>query len=903
MVWARRCWLRLKTLLHRNRSARQLDDEIQFHLDQQIAENISAGMSPDEARCAAQRTFGNPTFLKEKARDTWGWIWLDQAGQDLRYGLRTLRNSPNFTAVAVLTLALGIGANTAIFSLLDGLVLRDLSVPHPEQLVRFGAHVPGDDYAALSLPMFQELSRSQEVFSGTFAWWPDIVFDAEIDGSLARADVWGVDNNFYRELGAVPEIGRLFDSEDENLSANAAAQVAVLSYGFWQSHYGGAADVIGKTLKIDRIPFTIIGVTRKGFTGLSAYMEMGVTLPLPARQLFGGEADMQKYLQRRAARWLQAAGRLRPGVTLEQARAQLGSLWPEIRQEMVPPDKTFADLGRFRDLQLKVESGASGEASLLRKRFSQPLYIVLAISGLVLLVACVNLANLMLARAASRSHEMAVRAALGAGRARIVRQMLTESVMLSVAGTLAGWVFAHWASHGISDFILGEIYSVPAALNLAPDWRILGFAAGMAILMGVLFGLAPAWRATQEDPNVALQHGSRTLGKGTSRLGGRLIVTQVALSLVLLMGSGLFVRTLKKLRDANPGFRTHSLLDVSLHPKPNGYKDLDLVNYYRQLTDRIADVPGVESSGMMRAIFGNVLEWTERIRITGSDAEGLEADFEMATPGFFETAGITLLQGRKFEWQDDDHAPGVAIVSQNFAQKLFRNDNAIGRRLDVMNARNWRNLKIIGVVSNASLYDIRKAQTPTVYLPSTQYKDFMGWPELLVQTSLPPAAIADALRRTVESQGREYVFSIKTVRQNIDRSILQERVTAMLSAFFGALALLLAAIGLYGLMAYAVTQRTREIGIRMALGAKRSGVLRFVLREVIVLVGTGVGIGLPCAFAATRLIDHMLYGVSPNDPVTVACVVGALLAVGVLAAYLPARRAMRIDPMVALRCE
>ncbi|PYU78341.1 MAG: hypothetical protein DMG50_27895 [Acidobacteria bacterium] len=871
---------------HRRREA-DLEEEVRSHLEMAARERAERGEKEEEAKRAARREFGNVELVKEVTRDRWGRRWLENLYEDARFGLRVLGKSPGFTAVAILTLAIGIGANTAIFSLLDGLELRNLPVPHPEQLVRFGAHIPGNDYAALSLPMFQELSRGQKVFSGTFAWWPDIVFDAEIDGSLARADVWGVDNNFYRELGAVPEVGRLFDSEDENLSANAAAQVAVLSYGFWQSRYGGAADVIRKTLKIDGIPFTIIGVTRKGFTGLSAYMEMDVTLPLPARQLFGGEADMQKYLQRRAARWLQAAGRLRPGVTLEQARAQLGSLWPEIRQEMVPPDKTFADLGRFRDLQLKVESGA----------------IVLAISGLVLLVACVNLANLMLARAASRSHEMAVRAALGAGRARIVRQMLTESVMLSVAGTLAGWVFAHWASHGISDFILGEIYSVPAALNLAPDWRILGFAAGMAILMGVLFGLAPAWRATQEDPNVALQHGSRTLGKGTSRLGRRLIVTQVALSLVLLMGSGLFVRTLKKLRDANPGFRTHSLLDVSLHPKPNGYKDLDLVNYYRQLTDRIADVPGVESSGMMRAIFGNVLEWTERIRITGSDAEGLEADFEMATPGFFETAGITLLQGRKFEWQDDDHAPGVAIVSQNFAQKLFRNDNAIGRRLDVMNARNWRNLKIIGVVSNASLYDIRKAQTPTVYLPSTQYKDFMGWPELLVQTSLPPAAIADALRRTVESQGREYVFSIKTVRQNIDRSILQERVTAMLSAFFGALALLLAAIGLYGLMAYAVTQRTREIGIRMALGAKRSSVLRIVLREVIVLVGTGVGIGLPCAFAATRLIDHMLYGVSPNDPVTVACVVGALLAVGVLAAYLPARRAMRIDPMVALRCE
>jgi predicted permease len=893
----------LRSLFRKEQVSQELDEELNGFLDMAAEEKMKQGMSRKEALRTVRLERGNLEGTKEVVRSA-GWeSFAEACWRDLRYGLRLLRKSPAFTAVAILTLALGIGANTAIFSLLNGLALRDLSVPHPEQLVRFGAHVPGDDYAALSLPMFQELSRSQKVFSGTFAWWPDIVFDAEIDGSLARADVWGVDNNFYRELGAVPEIGRLFDSEDENLSANAAAQVAVLSYGFWQSHYGGAADVIGKTLKIDGIPFTIIGVTRKGFTGLSAYMEMGVTLPLPARQLFGGEANMQKYLQRRAARWLQAAGRLRPGVTLEQARAQLGSLWPEIRQEMVPPEKTFADLGRFRDLQLKVESGASGEASLLRKRFSQSLYIVLAISGLVLLVACVNLANLMLARAASRSHEMAVRAALGAGRARIVRQMLTESVMLSVAGTLAGWVFAHWASHAISDFILGEIYSVPAALNLAPDWRILGFASGMAILMGVLFGLAPAWRATQENPNVALQHGSRTLGKGTSRLGGRLIVAQVALSLVLLMGSGLFVRTLKKLRDANPGFRTHSLLDVSLHPKPNGYKDLDLVNYYRQLTDRIADVPGVESSAMMRAMFGNVLEWTERIRITGSDAEGLEADFEMATPGFFETAGITLLQGRKFEWQDDDHAPGVAIVSQNFAQKLFPNDNAIGQHLDVMNARNWRNLKIIGVVSNASLYDIRKAQTPTVYLPSTQYKDFMGWPELLVQTSLPPAAIADALRRTVESQGREYVFSIKTVRQNIDRSILQERVTAMLSTFFGALALLLAAIGLYGLMAYAVTQRTREIGIRMALGAKRSGVLRIVLREVIVLVGTGVGIGLPCALAATRLIGHMLYGVSPNDPVTLAWVVGALLAVGLLAGYLPARRAMRVDPMVALRYE
>src|SRR5437660_3371911 len=726
--------LRLRSLFHRRQADQERGEEVRMHLEMAARESVERGETAKKAEQAARREFGNVELVKEVTRDRWGRRWLENLYEDVRFGLRILRKSPGFTAVAILTLALGIGANTAIFSLLDGLELRNLPVPHPEQLVRFGAHIPGHDYAALSLPMCHEFSRGQKVFSGTFAWWGDIVFNAEIDGTLARADVWGVDNNFYPELAAVPEVGRLFDSEDENLSATAAAQVAVLSYGFWQSHYGGARDAIGKTLKIEGIPFTIIGVTRKGFTGISADMEMEVTLPLPARQLFGGEADMQKYLQRRAARWLQAAGRLKPGVTLEQARAQLDSLWPEIRQEMVPPDKTFADLGRFRDLHLKVESGARG-GSFLRKRFSKPLYIVLAISCLVLLVACVNLANLMLARGASRSHEIAVRAALGAGRARIVRQMLTESVMLFVGGTLAGWGFAHWASHAISDFILGQIFIVPAALNLAPDWRILGFTAAMAILTGVLFGLAPAWRATREDPNMALQHGSRTSGKGTSRLGGRLIVTQVALSLVLLMGSGLFVRTLKQLHDANPGFRTHSLLDVSLVPKPNGYKNLDLVSYYRKLTDRIAEVPGVESSGMMRARFGNVLEWTERIRITGSDAEGLEADFEMATPGFFETAGITLLRGRGFEWQDDDHAPRVAIVTKDFPEKLFPNDNAIGQHLDVMNARNWRNLQIIGVVSNASLYDIRKAQTPTVYLPSKKYKDFMGWPELLVHTS------------------------------------------------------------------------------------------------------------------------------------------------------------------------
>ena len=895
--------LRLRSLLRWAEADQELDDELRDHLERKTEEYVAQGMTKEEAHRRTRFDLAGIEQTKEKCRDARRVNWIQDLMQDLLFGLRLLLKSPGSFVLAIVMLALGIGANTAIFSLLDGVVLRDLPVLQPEQLVRFGAHVPNNDYATLSLPMFQELSRGQKVFSGTFAWWGDGLFNAEMNGRLARADVWCADNNFYPELGAVPEIGRLFNAEEESLSAAAPAQVAVLSYGFWQRHYGGSPDVVGKALKIEGIPFTIIGVTRKGFTGISADHELEVTLPLPATQLLlGGEPDVQKFLQRPSARWLQAAGRLKPGATLEQARAQLDALWPAIRQEMAPTDNALGELGRFRELQLRVESGAKG-GSLLRRRFAKPLYIVLAISGLVLLLACVNLASFMLARAAARNHEFGVRVALGASPARLARQMLTESVALSVTGSVAGCLLAYWASRALAGFITGEIFSVPAAPNLSPDWRIAGYTASATITTGILFGLASAWRATREDGNVALQQSGRTLGHGTGALGKGLIVTQVALSVALLACGGLFIRSLGKLRAVHPGFRTRDLLDVSLFPKPNGYKNLAMRDYYRLLLSRVSHLPGVISVGMMQTRLGNVLEWTEGVRISGSDSEGVQTDFEMATPEFFETAGIALLRGRSFSWQDDEQAPRVAIVSQDLAETLFPSGKAIGQRLDVMNARNWRNLQIIGVVSNASLYDIRKQKPPTVYLPSTQYVDFMGSPSMLVRTELPPAAIAGGLREAVESLGHEYISSIRTVRQNIDRSILQERITAMLSAFFGALALLLAALGLYGLMASAITQRTREIGIRMALGAERGRVLKMILRETLVLVGAGVGIGLPCALAATQLIGHMLYGLSPNDPVTLLCVVGALVAVGLLAGYLPARRAMKVDPMIALRYE
>jgi len=813
-----------------------------------------------------------------------------------------LRKDPGFTAVGVLTLALGIGANTAIFSLLYSLTFRNLPVPHPEQLVRFGAHSGDDPYVALSVPMFEEIARSQRVFSGVFAWAPEGVFNIEIKGTLSRADIWPVTGNYYAELGATPEVGRLIGPEDVDLRAAAATQVAVLGYSFWQRRYGGDRGVIGNMLKIEGIPFTVIGVTRKGFGGISAEDLPEVTVPLTAEPPIEGEADVQKHLRRRDVLGIEAAGRLKPGVTLDEARAHLDSLWPSIRKAVMPASQAPVERAHFLSLHLKVESGARG-ASFLRHRFSQPLYLLLGIAGVVLLVACVNLASLTLSRAASRSHEIGVRVALGASRARLVRQVLTEGIMLSIAGTVAGLAFAYWGSRALADFIIGQIYIVPATLHLTPDLRILGFAFAAAVLTGMLFGLAPAWRATREDPNTALQQTSRALSAGTGALGKGLIVTQVALSLILLAGAGLFIRALQELRAVNPGFRARGVLSIGLMPKPGGYKNLEWVSYYRELTDRVSNLPGVISAGHIHLHPGDGMEWSEKVRIRGANTEDFRVDLGMVMPGAFRTMGIDLHRGRDFTWQDDDHARRVAIVSRGFADQFLPHADAIGQHIDITTIPKWQNLEIVGIVSDASLYDIRKHPPPTVYLPTTQYGSYMGWSDIIVQTSIQPVAMAASVRREVDSLGHEYVTSVKTVSENINRSLLLERVTALLSGFFGALALLLAAIGLYGLMAYNVTRRTREIGIRIALGAERDSVRWLVLRETLALAALGVAIGLPCALAASRLIASMLYGVSAKDPVTLIAVSALLVGVAALAGWIPARRATRVDPMVALRHE
>lgn len=823
--------------------------------------------------------------------------------QDVRYGWRMLGRSRGFTVVAILTIALGVGANTAIFSLLDGLTLRDLPVPNPKQLVRFGAHDPDDPVAALSLPMFQDIAENQTVFSGLFAWWGGGIFNVEANGELTRAGVQAVGGNFYSEIGVTPAIGRLIESGDVNLEAGVPLRVAVLGYRFWQRYYHGAKNVIGKTISIEDLPFTVIGVTRDGFNGMSADTEVDVSVPLTAEPLIVGDHDVEKHLQRSDVLWLFAEGRLKNGLTLNQARAELQTLWTRIRRPVTPRSQTATEPSEFPSMQMQVESGAKAN-SFLSGQFLAPIYLLLGISGLILLIACVNLASLMLSRAIARNHEFGVRVALGASRSRLTRQVLTETVMLAAAGTLAGLGFAYWGSHALAEFILSQAYVVNfPVLSIAPDDRILTFTAIIALLTGVLFGLPSAWSATRDDPNRALQETSRIAGRGSDRLGKALIITQVALSLVLLAGAGLFVRSLVKLREVQPGFESRDLLDAELYPKPKGYANLDSTSYYRELTSQISNLPGVESVGITHFGLGEGFEITEKLHVQGMNAGTRRTDFAAVMPGFFKTAGIDLIRGRTFTWGDDGHSSNVAIISENLAEELFSNRRAIGQYLDFATDSQWHNVQIVGIAGNASLYDIRKHGTLTLYVPAEQYGDLMGNSEMLIRTKLGSAAIAKEVRHTVESLGHEYVPWFWTVEQDINRSLWRERIAALLSAFFGGLALLLAAIGLFGLMSYTIARRTREIGIRMALGAQRSDVVRMVLRETFTLSFIGVLIGVPAALAGTRLIGHGLFEISWHDPVSLTVASVALMIVGLVAGYIPARRAAHVHPMVALRYE
>jgi predicted permease len=826
---------------------------------------------------------------------------MQQLWRNLRYSFRALRKNPGFTTVAILSLALGIGANVAIFTLINVLLLRDLPAPHPERLVELSLVRLGHK-ATFSYPMFRELDRGQRVFSAFIGWSGPWQSNVEVNGVLAQSRVYSATANYYSELGVTPLLGRLLTSGDVNLHSGATSQVAVIGYEFWQQRLGGARDVIGEQIRIEGRPFTIIGVTRKWFTGLTPGELPDVTIPITAIPIIISGVGS---LDNRSSLWVQITGRLNDGVTIEQARAQLQSFWPEVLLATVSTETPGPRRQTFLSLGLDVSPVRTGFARDLRTQFSRPLYVLAGIVGLILLVACVNVANLMLARSAARSQEMSVRVAIGASRWALAGQVLTETLVLSLGGALLGLALSYSGSRLLVAFMTDGTVS----LDLRPDLRVLFVALLVGVLTGILFGLAPTWHSSRQDPAVVLQQASRSLAGGAGKLGKGLIITQVALSLVLLLGAGLLVGTFQRLRSVNLGFDKHNLLEIHLNAKPGGYGNLNANSYHQQLIERISNLPGIRSAGLAALSIPEPPGAQEQQKVSATSEDPNTGFHVMAIgatvwPGFLDTLGIHLLRGRQIQLTDDAQHPHVAIVSESLAERLFPRGDAVGQHVRYSFWPEFQNLEIVGVAEDARIFDLRDAAPAVIYLCDLQLPAEWGpYLNLYVRANENPEALAKSIGQEIESLGHEYPLRTGTVDQMMSRVLVNERVIAMLSAFFAALALVLASIGLYGLMSYGVTRRTREIGVRVALGAQQGSVRWMILRETLALALLGIAIGIPSGLAATRLIASMLFGLSPSDLSTVVTTCLLLLAVAFFAGYLPARKASSIDPILALRTE
>ena len=808
--------------------------------------------------------------------------WEDEMFQDLRFGVRMLLKSKGFTAVAVLSLALGIGANTAIFSLLDALMLKTLPVKQPERLV-----IVGGLHFAYPDPVFRELSEKNSVFDGMFTFHS---IEMTMSDSDQAERVLGelVSGNFFTVLGVGPHLGRVFSDADDQTPG--AHFVTVISNNFWRRRFGADPQIVGKKISINNYPFTIIRVAAQGFNDVEVGAAPDLRVPMMMKSQMLDHIDATPVM-----------ARLKPGVSIEQTQAATDAIYQNIIRTSganSPSDRFFnSQRIQLRSARTGVSLGVAGVANL-RGQFSQSLILLMCLVGVVLLIACLNVANLLLARAATRQKEIAVRLAVGAGRFRLVRQLLTEGFLLSAMGSALGLLFARWGADALLGFLPQNV-----TLEVKPDLRVLGFTLGVTVLTGLLFGLAPALQATRFDLIPALKNDAVGVAGGGRRweLRRLLVVLQVAMSLVLLVSGGLFVRSLRNLKAVDHGYTTDQIVTMELAPDRSGYKLDQQRNFYAQLSERVRALSGVKSATYAQLPIRGVGSEGE-IEVPGYQSRPNEkptALFYGITPQFFVTFGIPMLTGRDFNAQDSVGDYKVIIVNDSFARYFYGNENPLGKRISV---GPFKDLEIVGVVGNAKLESLKETMSRTVYYAENERH--FGRQRLCVRAIGDAGALIAAIRHEVRRLDPNLpVFNIKTFDDQINESISRERLIALLSSFFGLIALLLAALGLYGVMAHAVARRTREIGIRMALGAQASNVLWLVLRDTLLLVSVGVAIGLPVALAAVRLTRGWLFGLTANDPLTIALAVLALLAIAALAGYLPARRAASVDPMMALRHE
>ena len=843
-------------------------------------------------------------------------------GKDIQFALRAFRKSPVFTAVALLSLALGIGANTAIFSLLDQVLLRLMPVKNPQQLVLLsmkGYHY-GSNWGdhALSYPMYRDFQANNSVFSSMFCRFEDD-FSIGFNGRTERVSGELVSGTYFPTLGVDAAIGRTFTPDDNRIPGG--HPIVVLSYAYWQSRLAGDRNIIGKTLAVNGHNFTVVGVAQKGFNGVDISSASQIFVPVMMRpQLMPLFNDFLDFENRRA-RWVNVFGRLKPGISREQAQASLqpyfhSMLEMEVKQAAF--SKASPDVrARFLQNVIEVVPGGQGKPRF-RELMSTPLWVLMALTGGVLLIACANVAGLLIARAASRQKEIAIRLAIGAGRLRIIRQLLVESLLLSVTGGALGLILAIWTDHALLAFLPPDTLTLQ--LSTAPDLRILAFAVAVSLLTGLIFGLVPAWQSTKPDVAPVLKDTvGGIVGGGTHvRVRKALVTAQVMLSLLLLIGAGLFIRSLQNLRDMGPGFSTGNLVAFVLDPSLNGYNSDRCKLFYRQLTGELNAIPGVRSSGLARMRILENNEWDSSVTVEGYQAKETDTPepfMNSVGPGYFTTLNVPILAGRDFTVQDtqnqphgekpEDVAPRVVIVNEKFAKRFFGSaGNAIGRHAGFGGDPGTKtDMEIIGVIKDIKYTNLRD-EIPIQMFEPYLADNFVSNMTVYVRTTIAPDQFFSVVRSKIRALDPNLpLYAMRTMDDQISDSLLIERLIASLSTVFGFLATLLAVIGLYGVMAYTVARRTREIGIRMALGAFQGDVIWMVMREVLVLVSIGLAAGLAGAFVLAKLVQNQLYGITGHDPVTVILAALGLAAVACAAGYIPAVRASRIDAMRALRYE
>jgi len=898
---------RLRMIFHRRELDADLEEEMRLHLALRQQQQIESGLPASAAQRAAHIKFGNTTRIQEKSRMTWGWESIESFLQDMNYGIRAMLRSPALTLVALLSLALGIGANTAIFSLLDAVLLRSLPVQNPSQLVLLG---DGEDNGTsdavdqtdlYSYPFYRQLRQKNAVFSDVAAMSS---FENQAHGAVdGRSDVEPmnaqlVSGTYFSALGVRPLIGRVLTDSDDNSEGD--HPVAVISYSWWQRSLAKDPDVLNRKLKLGFTTFNIVGVAPPEFFGTKVGGAPDMWIPLSMMKAvppaWGDYKD-------NFSESLYIFGRLKSGVSTQQATSNVNLLYQQIHHGFPDAKLDQESLQKLARAHVRLTSMATG-LSRIRGEFSQPLQILMAVVALVLLIACANIANLLLARSTARARELAVRQALGARRGRIIRQLLTESLMLAIAGGALGIAVASVANRVLLRMVSGG--SDPIPLDVSIHIRLLLFTLAVTAATAVIFGTIPAIRATRLQLTDTLKAGRSPQGSsGKSPLARILVVGQVALSLVLMIGAALFLRSLVNLNNVDMGFNKSNVLRLQTDFASLGLNDSDprVTALYRQIEDRVSALPGIRAASFSAFTFHEG-SWNGYVVVPGMPINhNLDVKHNIIGNSYFKTMQIPLVAGRTFGPQDTSTSLRVAIIGEHMAKTLFPPGvNPIGRNYHIGGPTNPFEEQVIGIVKDVKFGDLDEAPEDIDYIPYTQRNYTFG--DFEARYTGDFTTISTEVQQAIHSVQRNLpITDVTTLDEQVARSITNQRLVAQLSTFFGLLAVFLSAIGIYGLMSYVVSRRTNEIGIRMALGAERSNVRNLVLREIAILVAIGIAIGIPAALAGGRLVTKMLYGLHGSDPLSLAAATAILLAVALFAGYIPARRASRVDPMVALRYE